>query len=140
MKCETPAVDRRNDFAGIHLVVEVVLAIDTNSAGFELHVDVFGDKDDGRGVMLHQQQASSEDTVINSLAVGENAMKLVENFRVFRAVCRVVDDESDGAPACGGDTLSDRCRAGEHLGEATVHAARVGTTLGLLRLEAIQFR
>ncbi len=43
------------DFAGIHLVVEIILALDPNGAGLELHVDILRNEHHGSRVVLHQQ-------------------------------------------------------------------------------------
>ena len=126
------------NLAGIDLVIEVVLALDPDGAGLELHVDVLGDKDDGRAVVLHEQQAGGKDAVIHAFAVWKNAVEAVELFRVGRAACGIVDHEPDGAAALGGDAVGDLLRAGKHLGKPAVDAAGIRPALGLLGLESVE--
>ncbi len=67
------------DFPGIDFVIQVVLALDVHRAGFELKVDILGDEGDlAVSVVLPEQKTGGEDAVINALAVGENAVELLE--------------------------------------------------------------
>ena len=40
-----------------HLVVEIILGLEPDRAGLELHVDVLGDEDRGRRILLLHEQA-----------------------------------------------------------------------------------
>ena len=99
------------NLAQIDLVVEIVLTLDADRTGLELHVDVLGDEHHRRRVVLHQQQACSEDAVVDALAVGKDAVKKIELLGVFRADRRIVDHHAHRAAKGCGDAARDFLRA-----------------------------
>ena len=77
--------------------------------------------------------------MIDALAVGENAVETVELLRVRGAAGGIVNHQPHGAATFRRDALGHFFRAGKHLGQAAMDAAGIGTALGLLGLEFVQF-
>ena len=67
-----------------------------------MQVDVLGDKGDlAVRVVLAQEEASSEDAVIDALAIRENAVELLELVGIIRAGIGIVNHQADCAAAFG---------------------------------------
>jgi hypothetical protein len=126
------------DFAGFDFVMEVVFAADADGAGFELHVEVFGDEGDIVADLVFEPEGAGEDAVIHFVEAWEDAAEL-HDAGGFGGAGGVVDDDADGATAGGFDATGDGAVSGEDLHESAVDFAGVGAAFGHFVFEFVEF-
>jgi len=80
-----------------------------------------------------------EDAVIDALAIREDTVKLLELVGIVRAGIGIVNHEADRAAALGGHAARHHFRVSEDICQAAVNPAGVGSALGLLALEFVEF-
>ena len=128
------------DLAGVDLVVQVVLALDADCARLELEVDILGDESHLTvGIVLLDKETGGQNAVVDSVAIGENPVKLLKALRIFLANGRIVDDKADGTAAFRRDTICRNASGGKRLCQASMDPACVCSALGLFAFELVEF-
>ena len=99
------------DIPDLRLVIQIVLTGDADGAGLELKVEVFGDEDHGRGVLLAHHEGAGEDAVVHLVHRGKEVHEFGQGRRDPGMVLCAERREADAAAASGRD-------AGGHRGAA----------------------
>jgi len=119
--------------------MEVIFAVDAHGAGFELHVEVFGDEDDGVAALFPQPEGAGEDAMIHFFLAGKDPLKLLQAAQ-FIGLLGIVDDDAEVAAAGRADAVGDGgVGRGEDFHEGAMDFAGIGATFGHLDFEAVQF-
>ncbi len=124
--------------ARLHLVVQVVLAVDAHSARLELHVEILGDQRHLVSQLLPQPQRAGQDAVVHLVQPRKNTAKL-QHARRPRGPRRIINHHAHGA-AAGRHRPPRHGRAvrAEDLHQRAMHLARVRAALGHLVLKTVQ--
>ena len=123
-----------------NLVVEIVLRLEPDRPGLELHVHVLGDKDRGRRELLLHKEGRRDDAVVLLGEVGQDRLQPVHGGRPPAWLREVgIDDDRERAAIRQLHTLMHGPRVGQQLLENPVDATGVAPALrGLLTLDGIK--
>ncbi len=128
------------NLGGGDLVVEVILTGDADRHRLELHVEILCDEDGRILLALHERDAGGHDAVIDWFLVREDLGEAAHGGRETLASQGIIDVDADGAATGGLDSLGDLLGlVVEDLGQKAMDGACIGSSLGLLVLEAVEF-